>query len=86
MGREPGDSRLLWGHGRSSHAALEGCHAAHEGAPPPTSGPAPLGPPKLICRLQRGAAGHFQWPLLRISVSLPHKLSGFLQSNRKESR
>lgn len=65
--REPGGPGLPWGRGRSGHAAPEG-------APSAPSGPASLDPPKPVCRLQRRAAAHFQWPLLRLPVSLPPPL------------
>ncbi|CAN0526852.1 unnamed protein product [Rangifer tarandus platyrhynchus] len=47
-GRESGDSHLPWDHRRSSHAALERCHAAHEGSPPPLQAPLPWVLPSLF--------------------------------------
>lgn len=85
-GKEPTVSDLPWVHGRSSHAAREGCHAPCEGAPLPTSGPPPLAAPKLVCRFQRGAADHFQWPLLRIPVSLPYKLAARILTEQQKGK
>lgn len=52
----------------------------------PPQAPPPLAAPKLVCRFQRGAADHFQWPLLRIPVSLPYKLAARILTEQQKGK